>query len=117
MVSFVSCEFRRVKDHHSLLHYSPFLKNTCVGEVVLDKWSPLIVGTLFRTLVLRETHISLSIYIYIYRERERERDVYIDVIYIYIRIYIYIYIYVYIYIYREREREREREIDVVQIYM
>ena len=29
--------FRRVKDHHSLLHCSPLLKKTCVRQVVLDK--------------------------------------------------------------------------------
>ena len=31
------CAFRRVKDHYHLLYYSPLLKNTCVGQVVLDK--------------------------------------------------------------------------------
>ena len=40
--SFVSCEFRRVKDHHSLLHDSSLLKNTCVRRVVLGKWFPLL---------------------------------------------------------------------------
>ena len=30
-----------VKDHHNLLNYSPLLKNTCVRQVVLDKWFPL----------------------------------------------------------------------------
>ena len=38
--SFALGVFRRVKDHHSLLHYSPLLK-TCVRQVVLDKWLPL----------------------------------------------------------------------------
>ena len=32
--------FRRVKDHQTLLHYSPPLKKTCVRQVVLDKWFP-----------------------------------------------------------------------------
>ena len=31
------CVFRRVKDHHNSLHYSPRLKKTCVRQVVLDK--------------------------------------------------------------------------------
>ena len=31
-----------IKDHHQLLHGSPVLKNTCVRQVVLDKWLPLI---------------------------------------------------------------------------
>ena len=31
-----------VKDHHELLHHSPRLKNTCLRQAVLDKWSPLI---------------------------------------------------------------------------
>ena len=26
----------------NLLHYSPLLKNTCVRQVVLDKWFPLM---------------------------------------------------------------------------
>ena len=38
---FVLCVFRRVKDHHNLLHFSPRLKTTCVRQVVLDKWFPL----------------------------------------------------------------------------
>ena len=28
------------QDHHRLLHSSPLLKNTCVRQAVLDKWSP-----------------------------------------------------------------------------
>ena len=39
--SFVLCVFRRVKDHHILLHDSPLLKKTCVRQVVLDEWFPL----------------------------------------------------------------------------
>ena len=35
--SFVVCAVR-VKDHHNLPNYSPRLKNTCVRQVVLDKW-------------------------------------------------------------------------------
>ena len=38
--SFVLCVFRRVKDHHSLLHHSPLLKKACVRQVVSDKRSP-----------------------------------------------------------------------------
>ena len=41
------CVFRRVKDHHNLLEYSPLLKNTCVRRVVLDKWFPLSIGRTF----------------------------------------------------------------------
>ena len=29
--------FRRVKDHHKLLNYSPRLKKPCLRQVVLDK--------------------------------------------------------------------------------
>ena len=36
--------FRRFKDHRALLHYSPLLKKTCVRQVVLDKWFPLILA-------------------------------------------------------------------------
>ena len=36
--------FRRIKDHHSLPRYSPLLKKTCVRQVVLDKWFPLILA-------------------------------------------------------------------------
>ena len=43
--SFVLCVLRCVKDHHNLLQYSSVLKNTCVIEVVLDKWFPLIEGS------------------------------------------------------------------------
>ena len=38
--SFVLCVLRRVKDHHTVLHYSPRLKNICVRQVALDKWLP-----------------------------------------------------------------------------
>ena len=43
MASLILC-FRRVNDHHDLLHHSPLLKNTGVRHVVLDKWFPPIVG-------------------------------------------------------------------------
>ena len=44
--SLVVCAFRRVKDHHNLLHASPLLKLTCVRQVVLDKWlSPICSDT------------------------------------------------------------------------
>ena len=39
--SSVLCVFRRVKDHHNLLQYSPPSKKTCVRQVALDKWFPL----------------------------------------------------------------------------
>ena len=82
--------------------YSPRLNNTCVRQVVLDKWFPLTHSSAFSALsktrwnslrhprLLKLTparaHLRRHIYIYIY-------------IYIYTHIYIYIYIYVYIYIY------------------
>ena len=34
------CAFRSVKAPHTLLHYSPLLKKTCVRQVVSDKWLP-----------------------------------------------------------------------------
>ena len=40
--SLVLCVFRRVKDHQHLLHDSPRSKKTCVRQVALDKWLPLI---------------------------------------------------------------------------
>ena len=39
--SFVLCGFRRVKDHHYVLHCSPMLKKTCVRHVVLAEQLPL----------------------------------------------------------------------------
>ena len=42
--SFVVCAVYGVKDHHDLQIYSPLLKKTCVRQVVLDKWFPLIGG-------------------------------------------------------------------------
>ena len=41
------CVFRRVKDHHHLLHDSPLLKNTCLRQVVIDKWFPLTYARCF----------------------------------------------------------------------
>ena len=35
------CVFRRVRDRHKLLHYSPLVKKTCVRQVVLDDWFSL----------------------------------------------------------------------------
>ena len=34
-------DFRRVKEHHTLLHPSQRLKNTCVRQLVLNKLFPL----------------------------------------------------------------------------
>ena len=39
--SFVSCMFRRVKDHHDLLYYSPLLKKARARQVELDERLPL----------------------------------------------------------------------------
>ena len=44
--SFVLWLFRRVKDRHNSLRYSPLLKKSCVRQVVLDKWFPLTKGAL-----------------------------------------------------------------------
>ena len=41
----VVCVFRRVTDHHNLLHDSSLLKKACVRQVVLDKWFPLMYDT------------------------------------------------------------------------
>ena len=38
------CVFRRVKDHHNLLDNAPFVKKSCVRQVVLDKASPLNIA-------------------------------------------------------------------------
>ena len=40
--SFVLCICLRVKDRYNLPHSSPCLKHTCVRQVALDKWFPLI---------------------------------------------------------------------------
>ena len=39
--SFVVSVFCRVKEHHNVPHSSARFKNTCVGQVVSDKWFPL----------------------------------------------------------------------------
>ena len=39
--SFVVCVVCHVKDHVKLLNDLPYLKNTCVRQVGLDKWLPL----------------------------------------------------------------------------
>ena len=46
--SFVICGLRRVKDHHTLLHYSSRLNKFCARLVVLDKWFPLSAVRLLR---------------------------------------------------------------------
>ena len=45
--SFVLRASPRVKDHHNLLHCSPLEKNTCVRQVVLDKWFPVCLCCLY----------------------------------------------------------------------
>ena len=103
--SFVLCVVRHVEDHHNLLHDSPLLKKTCVGQVVLDKWFPLSVeGILKDSPRIHESGIwrcaegganityDMYIYIYIYTHT-----------YIYIYIYTHMYVYIYIYIYTHRE--------------
>ena len=51
--SCVLCAVYSVKDHHDLLDCSPLLKNTCVRQVVLDKWFPLNSETLLKGLPWR----------------------------------------------------------------
>ena len=41
MASCISLVFRRVKDHHTLLHCSPLLKKISVRQVAPDKWLSL----------------------------------------------------------------------------
>ena len=41
--SFVPCAVYSVKDCHNLQNYSSTLMNTCVRQVVLNKWFPLMV--------------------------------------------------------------------------
>ena len=43
----VLCVFLSVKDHHELLHSSPRLKNTCVRQVVSDKWFPVKIADVY----------------------------------------------------------------------
>ena len=60
--SFVSCVFRRVKDHHNLLHYLPLLKNSCVRQVVLDKLFLLnVVQTLIHDLLVAQTSRAVNL--------------------------------------------------------
>ena len=47
--SFVLCGVCRVKDNHTLLHYSPLPKKTCVRRVASDKRFPLTYVDRFRT--------------------------------------------------------------------
>ena len=53
--SFVVYAFRRVKDHHKLLHCSPRVNKACVEQVVLDKVFPLVETNFWGT-----PHIHLS---------------------------------------------------------
>ena len=93
------CMFRRVQDHHHLLHHLPNLKKPCVRQVVLDRRFPLrcalICGSspcdppaelLLRASLCERESFSPDEYIHVY-------------IYIYTYIYIYMYIYIHIYIY------------------
>ena len=81
---FVVCVFRRVKEHHHVLHSSPLFRTPCVRQVVLDKWFPMI-HTIYIYSCIHITCIHMNIYIYIY-------------IYVCIHIYIHI-IYVYTHTY------------------
>ena len=84
------------------LHDSPLLKNTCVRQVVLDKWSPekqplhdIYIYICIHVYTSLSLSISLSLYIYIYTSISISLSLHI---YIYIYLYIYLYIYIYIYI-------------------
>ena len=105
--SFLLCVLRRVKDHHMMLQYSLFLKNTCFRQVVLDKWFPLMTAPFLirdsrsslgwqcsgrmqhdanaNRSIRAEGCMSLSLSIYIYTQ----------CVYTYIYVYIYIYIHIY----------------------
>ena len=41
----------RVDDHHNVLHYSPWLKTTCVRQLVFDKGFPLVC-----VMILSDAH-------------------------------------------------------------
>ena len=47
--SFDLCVLRRVKDHHALPYYPPRLKNSCIRQVVLDKWFPRVTHMILDT--------------------------------------------------------------------
>ena len=60
-----------------MLDASPLLKETCLRQVVSDKWFHHAVGSARRgdPAPVGPWHVALAyIYIYIERERERERD-------------------------------------------
>ena len=52
--------FRRVKEHHNLLHRSPLLKKACVRKVVLDKWFPLKVEKLAGEVAVDEADLKAT---------------------------------------------------------
>ena len=83
--SFVLCAFRRVEDHHDLQGVSTLLKNTCVRQVVLDKWLPLTSGP------------PIYIYIYIYIPLTSGPRIYVYT-YIYQCIHVYVYIHIHYHI-------------------
>ena len=56
--SFVSCVFRRVKDHHTLPDYSSLLKKTCLRQVTFDKWFPLVHSSIIIISSSRSSSIT-----------------------------------------------------------
>ena len=59
VASFVLCMFRRVEDHHNLLHESPLWEKACVRQVALDKWFPLIMANA-RAAIPRTKNLDLG---------------------------------------------------------
>ena len=71
--SFVECALGRVKDHHTLPHDSPLVKNACVRQVMLDKWLPLKHA--WDLWPFCEKHVCPDpVRKPVKRERERERE-------------------------------------------
>ena len=64
MYTCVLCVFRRVKDRLNLPHYSPLSKNSCVRQVVLDRWLPLNIEGTSRERVARRGGASSPRYYY-----------------------------------------------------
>ena len=83
--SSVLCIVYSVKDHHTLLHYSPLMKKPYVRQVVLYIYIYIYI------YIYTYTSVSLSLYIYIY----------INNIYLSLSLYTYIYIYIHTHIVRQ----------------
>ena len=73
-----------------MLQHSPLLKNTCVIQVVLDKWLPLNI--IMITLIIRTTTVLIIMQMIM-----AIIITMITTINVYVYIYIYIYIHTHIY--------------------